>query len=214
MTTSYHPEYESVNDRDTHAHSYSDYVEDDDADKMPHHRAHDHDDASFSSTTRTLSGVASSTLSTPPNIEVHGAGTHSATSSPDGCSANKSFRTKFPKNASSPALSTSLPSSSAASPARISTPSFTARRKTYTMGKVEKIISITPVCYLKPKCFFVAWNSGISSFYNQWIVTVMILCAAQWSLWSSPDGLSPLIPWNRWWPLHSPQLILNDSLCP
>merc|ERR1719474_1175332 len=40
--------------------------------------------------------------------------------------------------------------------------------KAYNMGKVEKIISITPTCYLKPKCFFVAWNSVITLVFGGW----------------------------------------------
>lgn len=36
------------------------------------------------------------------------------------------------------------------------------------ISKVEKIISITPTCYLKPKSFFVAWNSVITLVFNGW----------------------------------------------
>eukprot|EP01083_Nonionella_stella_P091223 254980_1 len=33
---------------------------------------------------------------------------------------------------------------------------------------VEQIIQLTPICYLKPKCFFVAWNSVITLVFNGW----------------------------------------------
>lgn len=36
------------------------------------------------------------------------------------------------------------------------------------VSRVESIISITPTCYLRPKCFFVAWNSVITLVFNGW----------------------------------------------
>jgi len=36
------------------------------------------------------------------------------------------------------------------------------------ISTVEKIISITPTCYLKPKAFFVAWNSVITLVFTGW----------------------------------------------
>ena len=54
---------------------------------------------------------------------------------------------------------------SADSPARILTG---RKREKYNSSAVERIIRITPTCFLKPKCFFVAWNSVIVLVFTGW----------------------------------------------
>jgi len=43
-----------------------------------------------------------------------------------------------------------------------------ASRKMPSMSNIEQIIRITPTCFLRPKCFFVAWHSVITLVFNGW----------------------------------------------
>lgn len=143
MTTSYNPQYDQPND-DEEKH------EDDDSIDFNHNDDDESIDFNHNDLDTNGTNTQSQSLSASPHHHNKNNKKMKASSSTSTLSATRITATRITRGASASHLISS---------------SMNNNRK---MSRVEKIISITPTCYLKPKSFFVAWNSVITLVFTGW----------------------------------------------
>ena len=155
MTTSYHPEYD-----DSTTNLYDKPDDDETAIEINAELEQSTlDNGNFTATT-------SYGISTDHTSKFSTSESQSVSVSPYQHSLNDVVMGQMKQSSSASVSSATVPSSMPASPSRFMM--STSNLKTNHMSSVEKIISITPTCYLKPKSFFVAWNSVITLVFTGW----------------------------------------------
>eukprot|EP01084_Bolivina_argentea_P133055 234796_1 len=177
MTTSYNPDYDTPrsphiqNDADDiHSHEYNHYDEDDNIDET-NNIFKDNDNDDMDEEKQQVIRIESDTASplTDPLADTSTKNNNlRATFTSQSLSTSPDHRIVNNNTMHTSASANTLHNLNSNTSNNKKNNNKNIRKPKYNMSTVERIISITPTCYLKPKCFFVAWNSVITLVFQGW----------------------------------------------